>query len=100
MVARRGIKVTYYVTSKDAVALQWQGELGFVPHAGLWLDVGDGNYREIEDVYFKAANAGPRGYVQENELAVHFPDDERMRGAKLRKSGWVNYRFTPGEGRA
>jgi hypothetical protein len=55
------------------------GPLPFLSVAGMWLDVGDGDFRKIDDVYWDG-----------NELTVHFVDcDFEYTHASLLERGWI-----------
>lgn len=81
-------KVTYNVAiEREFEPSEWKREgvwkSPILPVAGLWVDVGDGNFREIDDVYIWPENPG--------EIDIHFvaEGDDCVRAPELMAAdGW------------
>lgn len=64
------------------------GQIPFVPAIGLLIDCGEGDYRQIEQVFWNAA--------EPDEITVHFEDEQFDRTASfMLASGWTTDNFDP-----
>lgn len=66
----------------DAVDWFKEGEIPFVPHAGLAIDCGDGDFRDVDTVYWTAN--------EPDRIEVYFADDHIVREVEFWTSrGWL-----------
>jgi hypothetical protein len=65
----------------DAVDWFQEGDIPFVPHAGLMIDCGDGDLREVDTVYWIAN--------QPDRIELYFADENVVREfAYWASGGW------------
>ena len=67
----------------EAVDWEKRGSLPFLPVAGMLIDCGDGDFREIREVYWSVATP--------SEVTVCFADDDdrRQSVSRWQDCGWI-----------